>query len=464
MKGHVKDIAYAAPISAVAFLSAPVGGLLHPLYAKYFGVSLAAIAVVLVLGRVVDAVTDPLIGYASDRLTQRNGNPALLVFAGAVLLSVCGYFLFIPLGYDPTLGEGSVSVFYFGFWFIAYYIALTMIDIPHAAWGGALASSAKHKTRIYTYRTVSLSAGGIGFYFMPYIFGGDSTEITPETLSAATFVFFVVAPLVFYPFYRAFCRKKAAPISIEKRGQPNLSVLAVYRTLLRNKPYRVLTAAHMCTGFAASMYLAMLFFYVDAYLGLGERFALLFIITFGAGISSYPVWYAIAARWGRRSAWTISLAFVAVGFAGAATLQPGEGAWLPFLLFSGFIKVGFAPFMPFLSAYLSEVSDYGALKFKTDATSTYFAAYGFVNKVLVALAASVAFLIIGWFGFDPTASTQSESAMTGMRIVFVWIPAGLLVLAVIFVANIPINERRHGVIRRRLDQRADRLSRSTAPK
>ena len=461
MKSQIRDFAYSGPMLAVAFFAGPAGSvILQPLYAKYFGVSLAAIATVLVIGRIVDAVTDPLIGYVSDRFTKRYGNPAHLLFAGAILLGVCGYFLFNPVGYNPSEGDVSVGVLYFGFWYVFYYVAQTMIESPHASWGGALASSSKHKTRIYTYRSVFSAAGVLGFFFIPYLYGGESREIRPETLSTATIFYFALAPLSFYFFYHCLCKNNSIIINTEKEKKLGLSFIGIYRTVLKNKPYRVLTAAHMCTGFASSMYAAMLFFFVDSYLGLGERFALLFIITFCIGSSTLPAWYAVAARLGRRFAWVVSLAFVAIGFAGAATLKPGDDAWIPLLVFSTFIKLGFAPFMPFLSAFVSDVSDYGSLKYKTDAASTYFAAFGFINKVLVALAVSFTYAIVGWFGFDPTASSQSHNAVIGIQITFIWIPTSFLVLAVIFVANIPIDERRHKMIKRRLEQRSERLSRS----
>lgn len=458
MRRHISDLAYSGPMIAVAFIAGPTGSILQPLYAKYFGLSLTAIAMVLVAGRIVDAVTDPLIGYVSDRLTHRYGSPALLLYLGVALLGVCGYFLFNPLGYNPSETDFSVGVLYFGFWYIAYYIAQTLFEIPHTAWGGEIALSSEHKTRIYTYRAIFTAFGVLGFYFIPYVYGGGNREITPDTLSAATFIYFILAPLLLYFFYQFLGKEKAATYQYKAKRSSGFSFYSVYRAIVKNKPYRVLTAIHICTGFASAMYAAILFFFVDGYLGLGEHFALLFILSFGIGMSSLPVWYAIAAKWGRNHTWMLSLSVVAIGYASASTLEPGESSWIPLLVFSTLIKIGFSPFMPFLSSMLSDVSDYGSLKYKTEAASSYFAVFGFINKVIVAVSFSIAYAIIGFFGFDPTTSVQSPNAIVGLKIVFIWLPTCFLALAVVFLIKMPIDERRHNVIKRRLNQRADRIS------
>lgn len=459
MRGLARDVAYASPMMAVSLLTGAIGPVLQPIYAKYFGLSLAAIAVVLMIGRIIDAVTDPLLGYVADRLTQKKGSPTLLLFSGAALSGVCGYFLFNPFGFDASAENSSVSVFYFGFWYIAYVIADTMVEISHSAWGGALASSADRRTRIYLFRSIFIAFGIMGFFLIPYIHGVDSTEVTPATLNAASVYYLVLAPAVFGLFYVFVVRSDLNLRPEHRTKNANRSILRVYYTILKNKPYRVLTGAQMCTAAASAMYGAMSFFYIDSYLGLGERFAAFFMISFGLGMASLPVWYGVAALIGRRAAWVLSFCLVAVGYAGVSTLGPGDQSWIPFIVFATMVKLGFAPFFPFISAFLSDISDYGTLTNKTDTRSSYFAAFFFISKLMGAVGVAFAYGVVESFGFDASASTQSKSAILGLQITFIWVPACLLVLAAVFAANIPINERRHKIIQRRLEHRAFRSAR-----
>ncbi len=63
-----------------------------------YGLSLAALASILLLARVFDAVTDPIIGYWSDRQYRLIGTRKPFVFVGGLMLVVVSYFLYVPIG------------------------------------------------------------------------------------------------------------------------------------------------------------------------------------------------------------------------------------------------------------------------------------------------------------------------------------------------------------------------------
>jgi Na+/melibiose symporter-like transporter len=96
--------AFAAPSIAITFLFGPLA-LVQGIYAMHYGVALTGIAAVLLISRLFDAVTDPLIGYFSDRARARTGTRKPFICFGGVGLVVCSYFLFIP--------SGEVSIVYF---------------------------------------------------------------------------------------------------------------------------------------------------------------------------------------------------------------------------------------------------------------------------------------------------------------------------------------------------------------
>ena len=68
----LKYAAYALPVITMLWLHAPLV-IIQGIYAKYYGLSLTTIAAIVLLGRFFDAVTDPLIGYYSDRYRRRTG-------------------------------------------------------------------------------------------------------------------------------------------------------------------------------------------------------------------------------------------------------------------------------------------------------------------------------------------------------------------------------------------------------
>ena len=85
----IKAFAYAIPSIGMALISSPVTPVLGGIYAKHFGLSLAAIASVMLIARIFDAVTDPVIGYYSDRWRIRTGSrkPKAVYLSGGDLFS-----------------------------------------------------------------------------------------------------------------------------------------------------------------------------------------------------------------------------------------------------------------------------------------------------------------------------------------------------------------------------------------
>ena len=88
---------YALPTVAVAFLMSPIA-IIQGIYAKYFGLSLTEIATVLLIARMFDAITDPVVGHLSDRFSARHGSRKAFILFGGLLFIISAYFLFVPSG------------------------------------------------------------------------------------------------------------------------------------------------------------------------------------------------------------------------------------------------------------------------------------------------------------------------------------------------------------------------------
>ena len=175
----VKALAFAIPSIGLAILVGPVA-VLGGIYAKNFGLSLTTIASVMLIARVFDAVTDHIIGYCSDRWRLRTGSRKSFMLAGVILLVPCSYFLFVP--------GGTVSTAYFTFWYLAFYLSLTIFSIPQLAWINEFTTDTKEKTLVFSVNAIVAMAGGAMFYAIPLLPFFVSTEITPQILKVTVVV------------------------------------------------------------------------------------------------------------------------------------------------------------------------------------------------------------------------------------------------------------------------------------
>jgi len=125
--------AYALPAVPVLILMS-TNNVLSGIYSAHHGLALSAIATVMLIAGLFDAVTDPSIGYFSDRYHARTGSRKPFVVAGAILLMPCAWFLLNP-------GEG-VTITYFLVWYLLFYLAMTLFQIPQRSFGTPSAAAA----------------------------------------------------------------------------------------------------------------------------------------------------------------------------------------------------------------------------------------------------------------------------------------------------------------------------------
>ena len=172
-------LALTSPMIGYAFLTGAIN-IIAGIYAKYFGLALTSIATVLLLSRLFDAITDPLIGYYSDCYKRKAGTRKPFVLVGGLCLIVTSYGLFVP--------AETATVYYFATWSLAFYLALTVMTIPILAWASELTAVPEERTRLFTLWSIMGMIGGLFFCAVPYLSIFDSREFTPEVLEVAILV------------------------------------------------------------------------------------------------------------------------------------------------------------------------------------------------------------------------------------------------------------------------------------
>ena len=420
------------------------------IYAKYFGLSLASIASVLLIARLFDAISDPMIGFLSDRFYARSGSRKQFVVCGGVLLILACYFLYVP----PV----DVSSVYFLGWFLAFYFAFTMFEIPHLAWASDLVSDSQGKNTIYGWRAVCLILGSLTFFAVPLLPIFETNEFTPETLKWSVLVAacLVVPGLIFCVRYVP----DGGNVSIAGAQKETLhkrqGISEVVSGIVDNPPLLWFLCAFFFAGAGAGLWLTLLFLFVDSFLGMGDHLAWMYIVSFGSAALSVAGWTWLANTWGKQSAWGVAMITIALGIIGSGMLSPETADIAVLTLFSAFVYSGFAAWIVLAPSLLADIVDFGAWKLGSDRAGTSFSLYTLVSKANFSIGGALGLAIVGYYGFDATTTVQSVGAEFGLRVAMVWMPVPMVLLSILFMAMVRIDTRRHAIIRRRLDSRAER--------
>ena len=441
---------YAMPMISMVSFYAPMN-IVQGIYAKYYGLTLTSLATAILFIRILDVFTDPLVGYLSDRSQLKYGSRKPNMVTGGLILIVSGYLLYSP--------PDGVSISYFVVCATGLFLGMTILGIPHMAWGGEIAHNAHEKTQIYSLRTSAGYAGLALFYSLPLLPFWDSTEITPETLHWAGIVSSVLMLpllylcLVYVPNGRCLNRKSLeAYETLVSNRQRFCAFKKIASDIFQNKPLMIFLGAFVFNGLALGSWLGLLFIYVDTYLGMGAIFSEIFLISLFIGVVATQAWAQISKYIGKRWAWFTAMLIGMGSFVYTGLLSPENASYNSLLILLIINTLCFVCVESLPQSMLSDIIDYTTLKFGLYRGSTYFSLYMFTYKGAFAFGGALGLAIAGHYNFDPSATLHTKQSIDGLKLGVTWMPVVLGAIALVFIGLMPINARRHSLICRRINR------------
>lgn len=432
-------MAYASPVIATYFLYGPTFNILPALYSKYFGLELTVIASILLFSRLFDAITDPLIGYLSDRHRRAGGSRKGWVITGGLLLIVSTWFLFVPPP-NPSPGYYLLASF-------AFFLSFTLLEIPHVAWGGELSQDYSERSAVYSVRAAAVFIGFIGWSGFPLLPLSSSQEFTPEVLQDIVLFCLPVMLLALLGCYYYAPRGSIA----EAPSQPD-SCQQLLTSVIQNKPLLLLIIAYAIFSLGIFFWQGLLFIYLDSYMGLGANFALMQLSSNALGFMAIPLWKKLAMTSDKSTIMLTGVLVFIVAVSSFLLFKPGDH-WLLVLFAMAIVHASFTCMAMIVPSMLSDTVDYGVLKFYHHRGGTYYSLMVFIGKVAAGLGVAMGLGIVGYFGLDTTASEQSEAAVNGLILAFVLLPVGLASIAAVLSLYMPINRHRYQIICKRIASR-----------
>jgi GPH family glycoside/pentoside/hexuronide:cation symporter len=435
----MKAAAYAAPCMGGYFFYIPMWSILPGIYARYFGLELTAIAAVVLFIRLFDGVIDLAIGYGSDWHRSRGGSRKPWVVVGGLGTIAACYFLFQPpLPATPT---------YYLVCSMVYFLAFMTAEIPHLTWGGELTLDYHRRAKIFGVRYMIGRVGIIAFYALPLLPIYATSAYTPEILHDAVFIGTAMTLVGLGWMLMVAPAGIVVPIT---RGD---DWRRLRDSLIGNKPLLLYFGGYGCLALAGGMWYGLIFLYLDSYLWLGEKVALMFFAATIIATLSTPAWLAMIRRSSKSTVWAVGVVLFIAQMIGAWLLAPGVPWWLAFLLV---VSTNFFFTCNDIAAMsmLGDIVDYGKWKFRQDRGGAYFGIKALVFKVGLGIGGGMALGTAGLFGFDPKlAAHHSAGSVMGLKLAFVGMPLVCALFGLVFILRTPLTPRRHRVIQRRLESR-----------
>lgn len=410
----------------------PAFVLLPAFYAETVGIGLAQTGIILLLVRLTDVISDPIVGWASDHIRRWRGGRKVQIGVGALLAGFSLYQLF-----TPTAGASEAYLF---IWYGLMLLGWTIIQIPYLAWVVDLTGD--YQARV-GYNAAREFSGLIGIMLLSIVLvlTAGSEEMAQLRTSA---IFVLVCGAIAFPFLLALPSRevKTKPFRFYK----SLSGLQNNRLFLR------LIIAWFVSGLSIGIATACFPLFVKHVLQLDGSFnSYLLFAYFMAGVGGIPLWIWLSKRLGKHQTWGIAMILASVAFFSVPLFGPGQ-----YLLFGLLCLVtGFAlgADLALPPAIQSDVVDWDSYLNKVDRSSILFALWSMATKLSLGLGVAFAFTLLGQpgMGMGPEAAA-TEIDLTQLAVIYGWVPAVLKLTAVALMWKFPLGSVQHSAVRRRLDR------------
>ena len=407
-------------------------------YSNEVGISVATIGTVMLIARVFDVITDPLMGYISDHTRSRWGRRKPYIALSVPFMMISIYQLFLP---PEDAGAAHMLI-----WSMLLSLGTTLMLIPYYAWGAELSPDYNERSRITGARAMSGVFGQFLAQAIPAMalifFGiGGSASV----LEIVCYTMLLVMPLC---------------VIVTLAGTPNsnvtvnatVPVLKGLKLMAKNRPFLQLVSAFTVGSIGLSITTPLYIFFIADVLMAEDKAIYMLAFFYMTNLLSVPLWVKLAARFGKHRAYMG--AFILISCAHPLYLLLGEGDFwfmLPITIMTGFAAGGFGAALP--NSMKADVIDLDTLQSGESRAALFFSSWSFVQKLVAGLGTAVAMYGLAFFDFQ-SGGENGPDQIFGLRFLFSTFPSVFYLAAAALMWNYPITESRHAEIRAELDARA----------
>ncbi len=404
------------------FACAPIYIFLMFYFTDVAGLSAAFVGTIFLAARIIDAVTDPMMGVIVDNTRSRFGKFRPWIVIGTLLNAVVLVGLF-----STHLFEGTALYVYAAAAYILWGLTYTIMDIPYWSMIPALSSSRQEREKLVVWPRLFASlawfiTGTYGLHIVGKLGNGDQGDgfFNVAMLIAVLFVMsaFLIARNV---------KEKAAPANAKPAEK--FSFKDVLTIIGKNDQLKALIGTVLSFQIANLLVGGFAIYYFSYALGNTELFPVYMMVAGAAEVAGVFLFPRIAAALPRKHLWLIACGFpilsclllLLMGFVAPANV-------LMIGMAGAAIKFGVGMANALQTVMLADVVDYGEHKTGRRSESVIFS----VQTMLVKFAGAAGGFIVGvglsLVGYVPNVE-QSASTIMGLEFMMIGLPAIMMAMS-----------------------------------
>jgi GPH family glycoside/pentoside/hexuronide:cation symporter len=394
------------------------------------------------IGRIWDAVNDPLFGIISDRIKSPLGRRRVVLLFGAVPLGVSFMLMWII----PNTSEAFL-VIYYALAFILFDTCYTAIHVSYNALTPVVTRDYDERSSLNGYRMFFGLTGSLGAIILATVLAEQVADQQALflLLGIGLGLFNMIPPLIVYAITKDYRSQ------LEERP---LSARASVSETVKNRAFQMLMGLYLFSWTTASIMAAVLIFFANYYLDRPDQANYYVLAAQGAAILFIPLVVYMARKLDKRRTFVINCAWWIVLLL-LLFFVPPEMAGLVFVL-AALAGLGIATVYVIPWAMIPDIIEDDQLKTGQRREGSYYALVSFFQKLGTGFALWVmgqVFELAGYINPVPgePLPAQPETAVLAIQLFMSIIPAVLLVVAILFALRYPISREKHRLMLEQLE-------------
>ena len=416
---------------------------------------------ILLIGKIWDAINDPMLGALSDRTESKWGRRLPWMLWGAVPF---GFFFFLQW-VVPHFSDNPSTNQWGLFW---YYVVIsifsnafyTVVNLPYTALTPELTQNYDERTSLNSFRfAFSISGSILSLIIALVLFGVFPNDPIKQYLLIGG----VCAVLSVLPLYWCVFGIRERVLEGEARRQANppppqtMSYWEQLKVAFRNRPFLYVVGIYLCSWLAVQNTVAIIPYFVQNWMGLAEQdFTQVVIAVQVTGLIMLFVWTAVSKRVGKKAVYFMGMSVWVIAQIGLFLLQPGQVVWMYVLAVMAGFGVSTAYLVPW--SMIPDVIELDELNTGQRREGLFYGYMVLLQKVALAIGVFLVGQSLQVSGFLKTVAgqpkpIQPDSALWAIRLMIGPIPAVILLIGLVLAYFYPITREVHAEILLKLQER-----------
>lgn len=394
---------------------------------------------IFLIGKIWDAISDPIMGVITDRTKSRFGRRRIYFLIGVLPI----FISFAALWY--TVESESIVAMYI-YYLMAYLFistTLTMVYIPYSSILPSMTKDYKERTSFITLRLVFSNISAIISGVLPMIIVsmfGTNEKLGYLVMGIGFGLFYALPYLILF----SGTYENDYDANIEFPSFKFKELFTELSSVWKNQSFKVYTGIFLSSQTAVDFVVTLFVYYLTYNLGIGEMFPIVLGTMLITQIISMPIHMKIANKYQK-----------------ITPLKVGLPVWIIALVLSFFISDS-NPNLVYVVAVLSgfgcsasifvpwsifpDLADVDELITDRRREGTYSGFSTLIRKMSSGLAIFIIGVVLDLVGYVPKVE-QTETTLLGIKVMFALVPIIFIILTIFFSKKYKLNEKNYnGVI------------------